>query len=375
MPYTDCARGSEAATARKPQGLLRELTGILIANTLISIALALVFSWAYESLTRTRLLAYFITCFVITQCIGTLAAVAVPRLIPWLERFAQALRLVLLLAILIAVATIGFLAANALLVPLGFIQPASYWSRVAAGLPSAVAITIIIGVAVTFFEKSRGKLREATETLRMKELERERALKLASEAQLLSLESRIHPHFLFNAINSILSLIREDPVRAEQMLERLASLLRFSLDAHRRGLIPLSEELRIAADYLEIEKARFGDRLRFGIEASGIDNVEVPPHTVQVLVENSVKHHVSRQRKGGEVRILARLDGAEAVIEVWDDGAGFSRRDFLPGHGLQTLQDRLETLFGGAARLEIEPRPGESRVRVVLPASHFVRES
>src|SRR5205823_3935058 len=124
--------------------------------------------------------------------------------------------------------------------------------------------------------------------------ERERALKLATEARLSSLESRIHPHFLFNTLNSISSLIQEDPVRAERLIERMAALLRFSLDSTNAGLVPLYQEMKIVRDYLEIERARFGDRLGFEVNIPAeFDRFEVPPLAIQTLVENSVKYAVS----------------------------------------------------------------------------------
>src|SRR5437764_15089871 len=103
--------------------------------------------------------------------------------------------------------------------------------------------------------------------MRTRQLEEASARKLATEARLSSLESRIHPHFLFNTLNSISSLIREDPVRAERTVERLAALLRYSLDVNARGLAPLRHELKIVRDYLEIEHTRFGERLRYSVEA------------------------------------------------------------------------------------------------------------
>src|SRR5260370_15757962 len=131
----------------------------------------------------------------------------------------------------------------------------------------------------------RSRLEETTLQLRTKELERERALKRATEAQLASLESRIHPHFLFNTLNSISSLIPEDPARAEKLLEQMAALLRFSLDASQSGLVPLSRELKIVTDYLEIERARCGDRLRYHFDvAANAGDAKVPPFACPTLV-------------------------------------------------------------------------------------------
>ena len=149
-------------------------------------------------------------------------------------------------------------------------------------------------------------------------------MKEATEAQLASLESRIHPHFLFNTINSVSSLIHEDPDRAERLLERMAALLRFSLDANQSGLVPLEREMKIVSDYLEIEKTRFGDRLRFKVECSpAIAHMGIPPLSVQTLVENSVKFAVAPRREGGQILVRASAENNHLEIAVWDDGAPF----------------------------------------------------
>ena len=181
-------------------------------------------------------------------------------------------------------------------------------------------MTIVAGITIGIYRTLRERLEETTLQLRTKELERERALKLATEAQLASLESRIHPHFLFNTLNSISSLIPEDPVRAERLVEQMAALLRFSLDAHQSGLVPLERELKIVGDYLEIERARFGDRLRYQIDVpADLSQSQIPPLSLQTLVENSVKYAIAPDRAGGEIRIT---------------GAAFERR--LPGRSLRS---------------------------------------
>ena len=130
--------------------------------------------------------------------------------------------------------------------------------------PISLVITLLIGLSITSFETLRHKLQSATLELRTRQMEQERANKLLVEARLSSLESRIHPHFLFNTLNSISALIPSDPKRAEDTVGKLASLLRFSLNANHSSLVPLAQELKIVRDYLEIESTRFGARLRYG---------------------------------------------------------------------------------------------------------------
>jgi LytS/YehU family sensor histidine kinase len=205
--------------------------------------------------------------------------------------------------------------------------------------------------------------------LRTRQVEQERAYKLLAEAQLSTLESRIHPHFLFNTLNSIAALIPSDPVRAEDTVGKLASLLRFSLNAHHRGLVPLSQELKIVRDYLEIERTRFGERLRYEIAVpEALDDVKVPPLALQSLVENSVKHVVSQRTQGAAIQLSGGVDAGQAHFEVIDDGPGFSLDAITPEHGLGNLVARLELLFGGAGQLEVSRENEKTVVRLSFPA-------
>jgi LytS/YehU family sensor histidine kinase len=229
-------------------------------------------------------------------------------------------------------------------------------------------IGLAIGISKFLYEGLKHRLEVATRRLQIKELEEERARKLAIEARLSSLESRIHPHFLFNTLNSISSLIQDDPALAERLVERLAALLRFSLDSDQKGTVPLGRELKIVVDYLEIEKARFGEKLRYSIDVPlDLEAVEVPPLAVQTLVENSLKHAISRRRDGGEVHVWARATGAQIIIEVRDDGPGFEENSVISGHGLDNLKARLSALFANEASLDISTRETRTVVAVTLP--------
>jgi hypothetical protein len=158
------------------------------------------------------------------------------------------------------VATTGCLLAGAVLEIFGVTPRGRYWGEFEGSFPFAILISLMIGLSMSAYETLRFKLQAAKLELSTRQVEQERAYKLLAEAQLSSLESRIHPHFLFNTLNSIAALIPSDPVRAEDTVGKLASLLRFSLNANQRGLVPLSQELKIVRDYLEIEKTRFGSR-------------------------------------------------------------------------------------------------------------------
>jgi len=214
----------------------------------------------------------------------------------------------------------------------------------------------------------RGRVQIMEEKLHEKEMSEERSRKLAAEARLRSLESRIHPHFLFNTLNSISSLIAVNPERAEQTVGQLAALLRASLDSGQQPLIPLRQELAMVKSYMDIERVRFGDKLKGSVDVpEELDDAKVPPMSVQSLVENAVKHGITSQSAGGEVWVDACVENGSLRIEVCDSGPGFDLAAIRPGHGLDSLVQRLDALFGARAHLNVTQRDGYSVVEMVLP--------
>lgn len=204
-----------------------------------------------------------------------------------------------------------------------------------------------------------------------------RADALRSRARLEALRARIRPHFLFNALHSVLSLIRRSPARAERALEQLAALLRYATgrgDGEAADEVTLDRELTMVRQYLGLEKLRLGDRLT--VKQSVPDDVldaRVPPLAVQPLVENAVQHGISVRGEGGTLEIEAQLrdDGERpaVLVIVRDDGPGRSEEamETSDGSGLRLVRDRLDLLYGDDADLEIETRPGEgfeARVRI-----------
>ena len=269
---------------------------------------------------------------------------------------------------LVCIATTGTLAGALVLQMAGIFSRGSYWIEFWSSFPFAIVISLIIGLSISTFETMRYKLQATVLELRTRQVEQERDYKLLAEARLSSLESRIHPHFLFNTLNSIAALIPDDPQRAEQTVGRLASLLRFSLNANHSSLAPLSQELKIVHDYLEIEKTRFGSRLRYAIEVpASMDSAKVPPLAIQSLVENCVKHVVTRRQQGGDIRIAGASSAGCILLEVIDDGPGFSLENISPDHGLTNLIARLQLLFGDDGRLEITRMDNRNCVRLTIP--------
>ena len=283
------------------------------------------------------------------------------------DRFPHLVLLIDVLALL-GTATAGVLVGSLLLQWVGLVRPNAYWDEFRGSWPFSIVITLMTGLSITSYETLRFKLQTARLEARTRQMEQERAYKLLAEARLSALESRIHPHFLFNTLNSIASLIPVDPQRAEDTVGKLASLLRFSLNAQHRSLVPLAQELKVVRDYLEIESTRFGPRLRYEMDVPpSMHSVRVPPLAVQTLAENAVKHVAAQRPGGASIRISGWSENARAVLEVIDDGPGFCLDAITPEHGLGNLVARLEILFGDRGKLDVARKNEKTVVRLSFP--------
>ena len=256
----------------------------------------------------------------------------------------------------------GMFAANVLLYAAGYIPRGRFWEWMFGSLSTALVVSLIIGIAVTAYETMRGQLDDTIVALRTKERDEAEARRLAAEAQLASIESRVQPHFLFNTLNSIAALVHDDPAGAERMTGQLAALLRSALDSTATPLVPLDEELRVVRAYLDIERVRFGDRLRYSVDlGDGAGPKLVPRMALQTLVENSVKYAVSPRRPRRLDRGARERGRRPRPRLVEDDGPGFDAASRPAGHGLDLLAGRLAMLFGDRASLGVESRPGSTR--------------
>jgi two-component system, LytTR family, sensor histidine kinase AlgZ len=212
----------------------------------------------------------------------------------------------------------------------------------------------------------------AVESSREAERRAAEARTLAREAQLQSLKFQLNPHFLFNSLNSIAALATLDGARAREMCVRLADFLRSSLGLENRERIPLDEELSLARSYLEVERVRFGDRLRIVEEIEpGCRQCAVPALLLQPLVENAVKHGIAGLVEGGWIRIAARWRSQTLIITVENsfdpEGAGNSSGPGRMGLGLAHVKRRLAMRYGDQAEMEAHPAEGVYQVVLRLP--------
>jgi two-component system LytT family sensor kinase len=244
-----------------------------------------------------------------------------------------------------------------------------YLAPDAPGWPHPSPLTILALYATTLFAVAI-PLKIWNNTRNEKKLEEQE--RLLVEARLAALTSQINPHFLFNTLNSVSSLIRTNPNQARGMVMKLSAVLRRLLRKHE-NFSTLREELSFIEDYLSIETVRFGDKLRFEKDvAEDTLDMLVPSMLLQPLVENSIKHGIGSKVEGGTIRIRAHRGKSRLHLLVEDDGVGIPEARlatvFDQGIGISNVSERLKVLFGGEYRMWIESQPGEgTRTQIEVP--------
>lgn len=240
-------------------------------------------------------------------------------------------------------------------------SPLSYWVAVGVRIPIIYAVIVGITCAVDYYRR-----------FRTRELDAVRLESQLHQARLQAIRAQLHPHFLFNTLNAISSLIHDDPDAADTMVALLAGFLRTVVDDVERQEVTLREELALVEKYLAIEKVRFGDRLRVVIDAAPctLDAV-VPSLVLQPLVENAITHGLAPVARGGTVTVRATCEDETLRLTVVDDGRGLAGAVGSPpaeGVGLGTTRARLRQLHGDAGRIEVRaPREGGFVVDLRLP--------
>jgi len=227
-----------------------------------------------------------------------------------------------------------------------------------------ICAPMVVGIALKVWNALRIELK-------LKEQER-----LLLEARLDALQRQINPHFLFNTLNSIASLVRMKPELAREMTVKLANILRALLKDHDT-YVPLREELEFTDDYLDIEVVRFGAKLKVVKEIDPRTlEVLVPSILLQPLIENSIKHGIQPRIHGGTVTLRSQLEGERVLIEVADDGVGMggqpasSVRFRGAGIGIKNVRERLDVLYGNRASFNVLSSPGRgTRVQIEIPVN------
>ncbi len=222
-------------------------------------------------------------------------------------------------------------------------------------------LALLVGGVAHAYEGMRWRLAESLREVEEVRLVEAQLQEQAAKAELAALQARINPHFFFNTLNTISALLSEDPAKADEMVQILADLFRYTFRATHAVTVPLQDELEFVDGYLAVEKARFGDRLRVEWAVDpGAREARIPGLLLQPLVENAVGHGLAPVPGGGTVRIQAKLDGGRLVVDVEDDGIGL-RRDagvlIEDDHGLGNVRRRIATATRGHGMLELKPAP------------------
>ena len=300
-------------------------------------------------------------CLLSTWVCTVVCGLTVHLLVNWL-----APRLLARLSRVVAVAGLALVVATVVTVEMLVLLPHLVWLDPNVAKPPTVFVLQALVVSALYVICARlatwlgDRARDAQE--------------LSLRSRLAALQAQVNPHFLFNTLNAIASLIPKDPTSAESTLERLASVLQYSIASSARGRVTLAEELAAVRDYLEIEQARFGERLRSRIEVDErLEAAAIPPMLLQPLVENAVLHGLSSRDEGGAITVEGHAEPDTMILKVLDDGVGpgGSKRKGNRS-GLENLRERLALTYGTAARLSVGARAGggfECEIRVPLATS------
>ncbi len=246
-------------------------------------------------------------------------------------------------------------------------------------IPALLFISIPYGLLTTFFSVfiftiiltfGRGVLmylNHVSESLvKQKDVELSRLKEINAQSELKLLQSHINPHFLYNALNSIAGLVHKSPNKSEKMALSLSNLFRYSINKKGQQMSTINEEVLMVQNYLEIENIRFGDRLTFRLHIDdALKNEEIPMYILQPLVENAIKHGISKIRGEGFIMLEIKKELDNLLILVSDNGPDFPN-GLVSGHGLQTVYDLLRLSYGDKASLKWENMPVK-QISILIP--------
>jgi sensor histidine kinase YesM len=212
----------------------------------------------------------------------------------------------------------------------------------------------LFGILVGFIRSINNYiLQQKIASKQEKELEIARLNELKVRSDLNALQSKINPHFLYNALNSIAELCWKDPGKTERMALSLSKLFRYSINKEETDYNTLKTEIEIVSLYLTIEKERFGDNLEYDFDYSNdIENVIIPKFTLQPLIENAIKHGIAKKPNGGHIKLTIKKNKTELVIKVYDNGPNFPV-NLMSGYGLQSIYDKLDILYPRRYSIEL----------------------
>lgn len=263
-----------------------------------------------------------------------------------------------LLAMFIAIETIYLVQWALLGNPYHFFHPHDY-------LVSSILVIIVCTILYIYHsQKARLNARIAEKDMDVLKLRQ-----MKTQAELATLQSKINPHFLYNALNAIASLIHENPDQAEEMTLKLSKLFRYSINNNQDDLVTVAEDMEIVSTYLDIEQVRFGDRINFVLEVDpAVAQEKLPRFLIQPLVENALKHGLKDVIVNAELRIRIGKNTGHLVIGIIDNGVDFPA-ELNIGYGLQSTYDKLNLLYGSGYELQLLNKPLK-QIEIQIPLQH-----
>ncbi|WP_337041734.1 histidine kinase [Emticicia sp. 17c] len=248
-----------------------------------------------------------------------------------------------------------------------------YWRIISFKAPESAAnihnnlYVFIPMVVVTVFFYNWQRSKNLNRKISEQEYQLLNLEKLKTKAQLNALEARINPHFLYNSLNSITGLIHDNPDKAEEMTIQLSKLFRATTGRSDQSFHTIAEELEIVKSYLSIEQMRFGDRLNYAINLeTGLENIKIPRFLLQPLVENAIKHGISKITEHGTIEVNITKTDDLIAFQIHDNGPAF-KEDLSGGYGLKSISDKLQLIYGDKASLQIQNN-GHKAVVIRVPA-------
>ena len=306
----------------------------------------------------------FIANFIVSQCIGISIC---SFILTALYLFKPKRPAVLLVMIFVAMATgsiIGVFLGSTIA---GLNTPILLRDRL-SHIIHAVLLGLLFGSIISYFFFSRQSISYKEAQIQEEKIKRLISEKKVAETNLRLLQAQIEPHFLFNTLSNILSLLDTDQTKGKSMLEDLIHYLRSSLSKTREKTSTIGHEVEMIRAYINIFKVRMGDRLRYNINVpESIKDFPFPPMLVQPLVENAIKHGLEPRIEGGEISFSAEEEGGILRFEISDTGLGFNENGEI-GVGLSNVKERLQSLYGDKGRLILEEnQPSGLKAIIEIP--------
>lgn len=210
----------------------------------------------------------------------------------------------------------------------------------------------------------------AIRNYKSEEIEKWRLQAAVKDAELIALKAQINPHFIFNCLNNIRALVLEDSEKARDAITKLSDLLRSSIQSNQAETLSIAQELATVRDYLDLEKIHMESRLRYQFDSpTALDSIKIPPMAIQLLVENAIKHSLSKLPQGGEITISIQADSSQVSIDVRNTGRLAPPSTNSTGIGISNIRERLKLLYGPNAKLELSEENNLVRAHISLPRS------